>query len=148
MTSPGRIADIIETQMMTRRIIFMVLVSLPAMLFGGCSITQFQGEYFWLSYVIASLAYFASGIFLALALPEFGRAWLRIFVIGGLAWGCAALVIGLTSLTPLCIGQDNGDGINNLGLCVGQTVLAVAIYTPGIFLLLGFSAFVGSKVLK
>lgn len=131
-----------------RRLISFVLISLPAMLFGGCALTLFQGEYYWGSYVLASVVYIAAGVIIELVLPAFGRPWIRILLVGGLAWCCAALFLGITSLTPLCIGQNNGDGINDLAMCVGQTVLAVMVYSPGILVLLGLSAFVGNKVLR
>jgi hypothetical protein len=49
-------------------------------------------------------------------------------------------ILGLLSLTPLCIGQDNGDGSNDLGLCAFQAMLLAVLYSPPVLLMLGLAS--------
>lgn len=36
----------------------------------------------------------------------------------GIAWCLSAPVLAVINLTPLCLGQDNGDGRNSLAICL------------------------------
>jgi hypothetical protein len=47
-----------------------------------------------------------------------GLSTFRILSREGIAWCLSALVLAVINLTPLCLGQDNGDGRNNLAMCV------------------------------
>jgi hypothetical protein len=104
-------------------------------------------------YIVAvafALISFLLGFFLPGLLP--GR-WLRhprlwLFGQGFTAWLVAILVLGLLTLTPLCVGQDNGDGNNNIGLCIAQTVLVSIVYSPLELILLCLSALPGGWFLK
>jgi hypothetical protein len=95
-------------------------------------------EYFWKSYFIVS------GIFLAVIFA------LGFFLTsqGWLAWIVAVLALGLINLTPLCVGQDNGDGNNNFTLCMIQSILVPMVYSPLEFILLCLAAFPGGWLLK
>jgi hypothetical protein len=78
---------------------------------------------------------------------RFDYPWLWLFIAGGLAWLITLLSLALLNLTPLCVGQDNSDGINDLGLCFLYTFLVTLIYSPIELVLLLLSAFAGGKIL-
>lgn len=46
-----------------------------------------------------------------------GLTTFRILSREGIAWCLSVLVLAVINLTPLCLGQDNGDGRNNLAMC-------------------------------
>jgi hypothetical protein len=135
------------------RLLTGLISTLPALLIGLCVFTCFRGEYYWLSYLITagifSLSSFVWGYWLPgfLIKGRFNNPWLWVFTAGGLAWMLAISTLGLLNLTPLCIGQDNGDGINDAGLCFLYTALAGLVYTPGMLVLLLANSFIGGKIL-
>jgi hypothetical protein len=123
--------------------------ALPAFLFGVLVLTLSRDEYYWLTYAIMSLVFISASVILGLILPTkmqygcFNYPWLWLFIAGGLAWLIALLSLALLNFTPLCVGQENGDGTNNLSLCAMYTLLVVFLYSPVEFVLLTLSAFVG-----
>jgi hypothetical protein len=60
----------------------------------------------------------------------------------------SALALGLINLTPLCVGQENGDGINDFGLCMAQTVMVPIACSPLEFILICLTAFPGGWLIK
>jgi len=67
---------------------------------------------------------------------------------GSLSWVVTLLLLGIFSMTPLCIGQENGDGVNNLAACMERAVMSGLVCTPVYFSLLIASAFFGNWVIK
>lgn len=130
-----------------------LLSALPALLIGICVFFCFQNEYFWNSYLIMAailaLSSFSWGYFLPgwMKGGKFDYPWLWLFIAGGLAWLITMIMHGLLNLTSLCIGQDNGDGINDVSLCVLYTVMAGLVYTPGMLVVLLANSFIGGKIL-
>jgi hypothetical protein len=47
----------------------------------------------------------------------------RLFWRQMLAWSLSVLALAVINLTPLCLGQNNGDGRNSLVMCIMLTVL-------------------------
>ncbi len=98
-------------------------------------------------YLVASLA-------LGFIVPYLdSRHWKRhsILWISGqevVAWMLAILALTVLNLTPLCIGQDNGDGINDLALCMLQPAMANIIYSPMGFILLCLTALPGGWLIN
>lgn len=60
----------------------------------------------------------------------------------------ALLVMTALNATPLCVGQDNGDGNNDLGMCMGYVVLAGIVFGAVYLFLLTISALVGHWMMK
>jgi hypothetical protein len=67
---------------------------------------------------------------------------------GLLAWLVAILALGLVNLSPLCVGQDNGDGNNDFALCMLQSVMVPIVCTPLEFILLCLTSLSGGWLIK
>ena len=138
----------------TIRLLISLLSALPAFLFAACALTQFQDEYFSSTYTIVALIFIGGSLFLGLILPtrmhggKFDFPWLWLFIAGGLAWLVALVSLALLNLTPLCVGQNNGDGINDHTLCVLYTILITLVYSPVELVLLTLNAIIGGKILS
>lgn len=70
-----------------------------------------------------------------------------LFIGSSIAWLVAVITVVLLSITPLCVGQDNGDGVNNLALCVVQVSLAGIAYSPIVLLLTWIASLILSRYL-
>ena len=126
----------------------------PALFFTASALMTSRDEYFWPTYLIASLIFVSASLVFSQILPiwlhgsRFDYPWLWLFVAGGLAWLVTLFSLTLLNLTPLCVGQDNGDGMNDLGLCFLYTFLVALIYSPVELILLLLIAFVGGRILR
>ncbi len=47
----------------------------------------------------------------------------RLFFNGCAAWAFSFLVLAVVIFSPLCLGQDNGDGTNDFSLCIVYTLI-------------------------
>jgi hypothetical protein len=136
------------------RLVSMAFSALPALIFFICALSLFQGEYFWSTYVITGGVYLIGSLVAGFILPGLvqgrgvGAPWVWIMLQGLAGWVAALGMLWLLSLTPLCVGQDNGDGVNNLGMCVMQAGLVSVAFTPAVALVLWLSAFIGSQALE
>ena len=136
------------------RVLSGILTAIPAAIFATLIFLTAGNDYYWMVYYLVAAAFlvasFLIGIFLPAAIPS---RWLRrpglwLFGQGLSAWLVTLLVFGLLNLTPLCVGQDNGDGNNDLALCIVQTVLVSIVYSPPEFILLCLSALPGGWLVK
>jgi len=136
------------------RLLSILFTSIPAALWLTLVLLVDGNDYFWLAYIIASGIYLTVSLIIGFLGPTFfpqsfkRHPGLFIFGQGLLAWMAAFLVLGLLNLTPMCVGQDNGDGNNDLVMCVVQTVLVGLVYSPLEFLLLVPSAVIGGNLIK
>ena len=127
---------------------------LPAALLGMLISISAGSEYFWNSYFIVSGAFLVVSFVLGFFMPALAPThWkhhpsLWFFSQGLLAWIVAILALGLANLTPLCVGQDNGDGNNNFTLCMAQTMMVPIFYSPLEFILLCLTAFPGGWLVR
>lgn len=71
----------------------------------------------------------------------FGVAILVSVIVG---WLAAMLVNAILNITPLCVGRDNGDGINDLGMCLGYTLMYLLVYTPMVAIIGAGCAIIGT----
>ena len=100
-----------------------------------------------------ALSFFLTSLILGLILPillqgsKFNYPWLWVFIAGGLAWLVVLAVFALLNLTPLCIDQDNGDGINNIALCTMYTVLVSLVYSPVVLIITTLNAIICGNIL-
>ena len=130
------------------------VTSLPAILFLLLTSITAGREYFWKAYFIVGVTFLAIGFTLGFYIPALVPAhWKRhtilwILIQGLVAWMAALLVLVAVNLTPLCIGQDNGDGCNDLALCMLQTTAVSIVSAPAEFILLGLTSFPGGWLIK
>jgi len=107
-------------------------------------------DYWWETYLVVLIALVMSSLILGFAFPPIiqrlglRQSWIWILIQGLLAWIVALILLGLLNLTPLCVGQDNGDGNNNLGMCMFMTMLSAIVYSPVYLLMLVTSAMIGN----
>ena len=130
------------------------IVTFPALLFLTFIVLTTKGEYYFPSYSAMGLVFFTanllSGTFVSYRFAnKVSRRRIILYLFLGLAisWLISLLILATLSLTPLCVGQDNGDGNNDLTLCVIQVVLVSLSYTPFALLLIGTTSFVASQLL-
>ena len=133
---------------MNRRLLFAVLVSLPAILLGSLPFIFFEeGEYYTRPWQIAAVVFFVASFLFGLSMPGRQRAdefdssstiRTRLFAYPALAWMLAVAVLFGLSFTPLVLGQDNGDGTNSYATClffaISSSVAYSAIVVPVILL--------------
>ena len=111
-------------------------------------------EYWWGTYLTVLIALLFSALFFGFTLPavflklKFHQVRVWILVQGLLAWILALFLLGFLNLTPLCIGQDNGDGNNDFAMCNLMTALAGIVYMPLYLSTLVVSSLIGHWVLQ
>ncbi|HEU0297614.1 MAG TPA: hypothetical protein VFR47_33035 [Anaerolineales bacterium] len=137
------------------RLVSTFFTALPALFFFLLFLVSgwLGREYWWATYLAVLIVLLFSALLFGFALPtvfqklRLRHPWIWIFAQGSLAWALALLVLGLLNLTPLCVGQNNGDGNNDLGMCVFITALSGTVYTPVYLVILVMSALIGHWVL-
>ena len=111
-------------------------------------------EYWWGTYLMVLVVLLIASLSFGFKLPNLfqklriRQAWIWILIQGLLAWIVALIVLGFLNLTPLCIGQDNGDGNNDIGMCFFMTALSGLVYTPLYLGMQTISALIGHWVIK
>lgn len=101
-----------------------MMPALPLILLG------LSGEYWGRIYLLWGAAYAAlNGLTLLLLFSRQSRSGgdgpsaLRILLYLCITWGLSLPVLAAINLTPLCLGQDNGDGRNTLEMCLLLSVV-------------------------
>jgi hypothetical protein len=128
--------------------------ALPAVFFLTYILRLFKNEYYFPSYLAMGLFFFAASFFsgafithrfMNMVSPR--RLVFYLFLGSAIAWIFSLVILGILSLTPLCIGQDNGDGNNDLFLCGIQVVLVSISYSPFALLMIAISSFIASRLI-
>ena len=131
-----------------------IFVAIPAFIFAALSFFLLRNEYFWMTYVVTSIVFVVVSLVIGITFPHkllgsrIRSPWMWLFTQGILAWLVTLLTLALLNSTPLCIGRDNGDGMNTLFMCSIQTIGVAITYTPLELILLGMSAMIGSLIIK
>ena len=111
-------------------------------------------DYYWGTYSSVFVVLVVGSVLFGFTLPTlfqgFGlrQPWMWIMASGILAGILALLILALLNATPLCVGQDNGDGNNDFGMCMAYTVLTSIVFTPIFLFMQTISALIGHWVLK
>lgn len=123
------------------RIFSTLLSALPGLFFYAFLSVMSAGQYWQPVYQIAGAAFIVSSALSGLVLATLFqsersrfRAAAAVFCAVVLGWLAFTCVLGLANLTPLCVGQDNDDGNNDVAMCILIAVLSTAVYTPLIFI--------------
>jgi hypothetical protein len=125
--------------------------SLPGALFFALVVTSkgMRQEYFWISILAGVSVLFGNAIVFGFVLPtRLDPKWFWIMAAGFAAMVCALFVTAVLDATPLCVGQNNGDGNNDLGRCMGYVVLYAIFYGIPYMMLLTVSAVTGHWAMK
>jgi hypothetical protein len=111
-------------------------------------------EYWWETYLAVLIVLLINSLLFGFILPtvfqklRLRHPWIWILAQGLLAWALALFVLGLLNLTPLCVGQNNGDGNNDFAMCNFMTALSGIVYTPLYLGILAVSSLIGHWVLQ
>jgi hypothetical protein len=106
------------------------LVTVPAFLFWFFIQLIAHAEYYFIAYASMALVYLAGSFLSAITIvyrisheesPK--NITGNLFKASTTAWLVSLLTLTILNLTPLCVGQDNGDGSNDVKLCVIYTWL-------------------------
>lgn len=136
------------------RIFSGLILSLPGIFLGVLATLAFSDEYFYLPYLVFSLVLAGSALISgALLVPgstekRFFPVFLRMAAAAGLAAIFALVVFAALNLTPLCVGQDNGDGTNDLLMGVVQTGLVTVVFGPVVVGLLALATLLDSLLVQ
>jgi hypothetical protein len=133
------------------RITSAFFTALPSALFFAAAITSenMHTDYYGKTILITVSVLLGVSILFSLILPPGLRPnCLWMIDVGLLAQALAWFTMTLLNATPLCVGQDNGDGNNDIGECMGYVVLYALFYGLPYVLLLTISAFVGHWIMK
>jgi len=135
----------------TTRITSAFFTALPSALYFALVITSkgMRQEYFWVSILAGVSVLFGGSLLFGFILPlRFRPKWFWIMAAGFVAMLLALFATAVLDATPLCVGQDNGDGNNSFGRCMGYVLLYAFFYGIPYMMLLAVSAVVGHWILK
>lgn len=131
------------------------IMAVPAALFLAYVAVSFRGAYYFSTYVVVGTIYIVASFIAGRVMAQRimpgtsgGRLFLWMLLGAVVAWGIALLTLTVLSATPLCVGQDNGDGNNTLGDCGFYVVLAAAFYSVPMVGLMGVASAVASWVMR
>ena len=125
----------------------------PAVVFSIYTLVSSWEEYYWPTHVIMTLIYIGISIALGWLIPitmqnsQLNYPWLWLLLTGILAWMATLIGFSLLNLTPLCVGQDNGDGLNDYTLCSLYSIVIILVYSPVMLVLITLNAVVAGKII-
>jgi hypothetical protein len=131
-----------------------LVTALPAIVFWQIIVKILVGDYSETTYLIVSYSFLAVSLLLGFFVPALVPAqWKRyptlwLFGQGLLSWLAAVMALGVLNFTPLCVGRENGDGVNNISMCAAQTVMVPIAYSPLEFALLCLTTLPGGWLIK
>ena len=137
-----------------QRITTAVFTALPSTLFFATALSTTYAGYYWKTNLMVASALLGGSLIFGFSLPPVFRQfrlrqpWMWSIAAGILAMLLALFVMTALNATPLCVGQDNGDGKNDFGMCMGYVFLYAFVFGPTYMILLTLSTFVGHWVLK
>lgn len=71
----------------------------------------------------------------------------KLFYGGIAAWVFSVLVLAMLNSSSMCLGQDNGDGHNSVGMCVFLTLIWPVYLSLFVVPLIWFSSWLSVKIL-
>ena len=147
MVAPRRSVVNSVLLLMKKSIPIIVCHAVPGLLFLFF-VFSMRDEYFFIIYLLMALVFLASSVVSGCwNIKRFNDVVERpswfLFLGLTVSWLLALLVFGVLNLTPLCIDQDNGDGINGIGECTMYTVLAGGLYSVVAIMVIAIVALTG-----
>ena len=138
----------------SQKTVVSIIFAIPALLFGIYTYLMSHGEYYFYSYLAVSLAFIIFSLIFGWHTPKVLRKKtypgksIIIFLRGSAAWIFSLLVLTLLNFTPLCVGQNNGDGSNDAGLCFFYALLSSFFYSLLVVPLIALNSYLISKIVK
>jgi hypothetical protein len=132
-----------------------IVAALVSILLGVPLLRNGVGRYYhslfavWgASFIVMNL--YVTGFRLGRVLARRGRKnYFRSALLSmGIAWALSVGVLFVANLTPLCVGQDNGDGVDTVGQCVVYTVLWGGIYSVKAVIVIAIAAALLDRLLR
>ena len=108
--------------------------ALPALVFALSAVVLSWGEYYAITTLAVGAAFWGLCFALGIRIPakvhaSQGRIGYLLFRNCLQAWILSLLLLAVLNVTPLCVGQDNGDGTNSVGECFIYTAVSSATYS-------------------
>jgi hypothetical protein len=115
-----------------------------------------SGEYFYfITYKIMSIVLlimhfiFGCHIYFRLqACETFASHWRKYFMCGLMSWLVTIIVLTILNYTPLCIGQENGDGYNDIFSCTLGTIGNSLLFTPRVLIGITLASFLSAAIYR
>jgi len=102
----------------------MVLPALPLFILGMTP--EYWGSiYLWWGAIFAILSFISASRTIRRSVND-GVQWpsfRQFFIASLIAWLISFVALAIIDFTPLCLGQDNGDGTNNFETCILLTII-------------------------
>ena len=134
-----------------RRILRTFFSALPAAVYFILAVTDdgMRGEYYQPVIIAAVTILFGSALLLGAFQPGWlFPKWFWILAVGLVSMLLTLFTTVVLNATPLCVGQNNGDGNNDLERCMGHCLLYAIFYGIPYVVMLGASASFGHWILK
>jgi hypothetical protein len=133
-------------------VLIILFHSIPGLLFMLFAFSM-RDEYFFTVYLLTSIVFLLTsigiGIYHVRGPDDFLKKPTALLFFGMMfSWILALLTLVVLNLTPLCVGQDNGDGMNGFSQCIMYTLLSGGVYTIMILALAAAVAYTGGFVCR
>ena len=115
---------------MKNSVLIILFHSIPGMLFLLFALSM-RREYFFTVYLLTGIVFLVSsmgfGVHRVRRPDSFLKKPTALLFFGMMfSWVLAFLTLAVLNLTSLCVGQDNGDGLNEICQCIMNTILSGA----------------------
>jgi len=74
--------------------------------------------------------------------------WRKYFICGLMSWLVTIIVLAILNYTPLCIGQENGDGYNDIFTCTLGTIGNSLVFTPRVLIGVAFCSYLNAAIYR
>jgi hypothetical protein len=128
-----------------------IFTAAPSAVFFVAAITSegMRQEYYWTTILTGVSVMLGCSVLFGFVLPpRLYPKWLWITIAGVAVMILALSTVAILNATPLCVGQDNGDGINDFGMCMGYVLVYAVVYGIPYLALVTASALVGHLALN
>ncbi len=129
-----------------------LIMGVPALpLFAWSVVTEYWGMiylYWGIIFTILSFIFSYRSTRCATDYPAKSPTTHNFFLNGILAWSISFIALGIINFSPLCLGQNNGDGNNTVGICIFYTIIWPVFMSITVVPLIYLASWVSQKVSK
>jgi hypothetical protein len=130
-------------------LLIMMIPALP--LFALSIIPEYWGKiyFYWgLAFTILSFVLTLLLVRKSIANQSKDLSIRKFFFCGLFAWLLSIVVLALINLSPLCLGQNNGDGTNSFDMCILLTFIWLVLMSLFVLPLIYFSSWLSVRVFR